>query len=152
MHVQLKKPRRFGSAIGLALAVTLVLGAALASAASASTWHIDGAAFSGEESVKWSGGPIKVSRPAWGTTISCGTVSGTTKIKESSKSTGTITLGSCAVEGNPYCTVKPLKLNYDGYLVDSGGQAYERYKVFGWWWIGGECALGERAKDRREQA
>lgn len=145
MNVESKRRGRRVPAFGLALAAMLLLVAATASAASASTWHIDGATFSGEESVSWSGGPIKISRPVWGVTISCGTVSGTTKIKKSSESSGTITLGSCAVEKSSACTVKPLSLNYEGYLVDSGGQAYERYNVSGKWTITGtSCTLTEQ--------
>lgn len=143
MYVHLRERGWFVPTFGMALAVMFVLCAAMASGATASTWHVNGSTFSSKESVSWSGGPIKISRPEWEATISCSTVSGTSEIKESSKSSGAITLSGCAVENLPSCTVKPVSLGFNGYLVDSGGQAYERYDVSGNWWIGGTCgAIG----------
>ncbi len=134
----MSKRRKAGaSAFGLALVAMLVFAAFGASAAGASTWHVEGNSFSGEEGVSWSGGPVSIANQSLGFTISCGSVSGTTEIKESSKSTGTITLGSCAVANMPQCKAQPLNLNFNGYLVDSGGQAYERYNVSGKWTING---------------
>jgi len=137
-----KRRKARSSVFGLALVAMLAFGVIGAGAAQAFTWHIDGSQFLGKESVAWSGGPIQFKNNTWNATIKCNSVEGATQIQESKYSTGTLTLGSCSVQGLSACTVKPLKLGVTGQLMGSGWQAYERYNTSGIWTItGSQCTL-----------
>jgi hypothetical protein len=138
------KPRRgrgAASAFGLALVSMLVLGAFAASAAQASpTWHIDGAEYSGEESVAWSGGSTTF-KAENGWEITCTAMSGTSTISKGTSSSGTLTFSSCTVAGGPKCVVKPLSLSFNGEPVEAAGADYEKLSTSAEWTIE-NCAIG----------
>lgn len=137
--------RQMPGAAGLAILALAFAMLAGASAAQASTWHIDGSPYTGKESLSWTGGPIEIHNPGWAATIACEDLTGSTETQEGKYSKGTLTLSSCAVEGVPDCVVNPLKLTVTGTLIGpDGGQAYERYSTSGTWTIQDKasgCAL-----------
>jgi hypothetical protein len=90
-------------------------------------WLVNGKEFTGVEELAGTGGPVEITQPSLGSTISCGSLSAIGIISGGHEGSTNLTFSSCVVKGTNKCVVEPLTLKAHTALLWLGGKVYETY-------------------------
>lgn len=126
------KPVRGRVALFGAVLASLVAMSAMAAAAQAAEWTINGGPMEAyglsSETVSGSGGPTTISAPTLGVKVSCTSESDTSTLTLEGKSTDTLTLSGCTVTEPSNCILSSssIVMTAAGSVVESGGSLYRK--------------------------